>query len=268
TSGLMAAGAMSDISSIDSSDLTAEMYKGGPVIRYRKGGVIQRYAAGGDTDEDLLSEDGGTDTDDPTASAYWDQAQVNSLTNNSDPSRVPDLPTSIVNREEAGQQGQAPIQAPPLEPANIESAIAPADQPTTEQSPTEQPEQPAAPTEQPTEQPTEGSQRDIPPGSVQVAGPGGWGSAGYRDLTNISSPRVGGMGGMGRGYGYSVRGSSTLTGGGRRSLSPAITGGNPLYLPGGIADNDANHLGLAPINNTDGSPGVWLYNMVDNGIRA
>jgi hypothetical protein len=45
TTGLMAAGAMTDMAD---SDLTATMYRGGPVVRYRRGGVIRRYQDGGD----------------------------------------------------------------------------------------------------------------------------------------------------------------------------------------------------------------------------
>ena len=255
TTGLMAAGQMAQMSSMEDSDLTATMYRGGPVIRYRRGGVINRYQQGGDTDEDLLSEYGGTDTSDPMANAYWDQQRVAGLTNNSDPSRASDLPTSIINREAAQQgQGQPSIAPLPLEQptANpLSQSAQPSDQPI---QPSEEPTAP-----QPTDQPTQTG--GIPPGSVQVAGPGGWGSV--RSETNIPLPRVGGSMGMGGGMRMPRPSMSTIMrgGGGRQ---PTGIGHQPLYTP----PDDFNHVGLAPVTNQDGSPSVWLTNMIDNGVRA
>ena len=74
TSGLMTAGLMAQQANLD-EDLTANLYRGGPVVRYRRGGVVG-FARGGDTDDDLLAEYGGTDTDDPMANAYWDTQRV------------------------------------------------------------------------------------------------------------------------------------------------------------------------------------------------
>jgi len=230
---------------------------------YYKGGVIKRYAAGGDTD-DLLADYGGTDTDDPMANAYWDQQRVNQqLTNNSEASG-PDLTTSIQNRAmQPSPQDQGEVKLPPnpLEGLTLGEQPAAA-QPTA--PPSEQPTAPQPTTEQPTDQPT--SQSDIPPGSVQVAGPGGWGSV--RDLTNIPLPRVGGMGGTG-GMRMPRPSMSMLTGGGRgRTANVGRLGNQPLYTPDHISDDDFNHPGLAPISNSDGNPSVWLLNMVGNGVRA
>ena len=46
TSGLMAAGMMAQNAAIDDEDVTANLYRGGPVVRYRRGGVVG-FARGG-----------------------------------------------------------------------------------------------------------------------------------------------------------------------------------------------------------------------------
>jgi hypothetical protein len=263
TSGLMAAGMTAQMASMDDEDVTATMYKGGPVIRYRMGGVINRYAQGGDTD-DMLAEYGGTDTDDPMANAYWDQMRVNQqLTNNSERAG-PDLPTSIMNRAaQPTPQDQPGVQLPPAPDTTVgEQPAAPSAAPAA--APTDQPAAP--PSEEPTPpQPTQTGASDIPPGSVQVAGPGGWGSV--RSETTIPMPRVGSMGG---GLRMPRPSMSTIMrgGGGGRVANVGRLGNQPLYVPDNIASDDFNHPGIAPTHNADGNPSVWLLNMVDNGVRA
>ena len=100
---------------------------------------------------------------------------------------------------------------------------------------------------------------------MQVAGPGGWGSV--KSDTTFSLPRVGS-------YGWWYADASSvyvhaLTGGrGGRIANVGKLGNQPLYTPIPFGDEDYNHLGIAPVHNSDGTPGPWLLNMVDNGVRA
>ena len=246
TSGLMSAGQMSDM-----TDDTAYMWKGGPVIRYRRGGVV-RYQDGGDTDSDMLSEYGGTDTSDPMVDMQrmeymMDAGGGNKVTNNSD------LTTSIQQGVQLTPQEEQQLQPPPEPEHGFPGAAQPTGQP------------PAQPTAAPTDQPdttAPSAQSDIPPGSVQVAGPGGWGS--LKGETQFTMPRVSGSIGL-----RSPRmGLSMGTGGYHKVTGLGRNGDQSLYVPGYVGSEDFDAKGIAPLHNSDGSPGVWLLNMVDNGIRA
>ena len=216
----------------------------------------------------MLGEYGGTDTEDPAANVYWDQQRVAQITNNSE-GPTPDLTTSIQNRAAQPQQGDPPLAVPPPPDTSL-------GEPPEAAQPAATTEQPAATTEQPaaappsedttTPQPTTTGQSDIPPGSVQVAGPGGWGSV--KSDTTFPLPRVGG-GGMGGGMRMPHPSMSMLTGGrGGRIAKVGALGHQELYIPDHVGDQDFNHLGIAPTHNEDGTPGPWLLNMVDNGVRA
>jgi hypothetical protein len=208
--------------------------KGGP-IGYARGGVVG-FQYGGGTDE--WGDDGG----DPVG----DMMRLDAFTRDSDEggSQRQDLPTSIQ------QQATQPETSSPEGAMEMPPPGLPTEQGQGQPQPTDETPPPAAP----------GSQ--YPPGSYDVAGLGSSGLHAFAPgFSRPSSSMYGGRG-------MNMRMPSPWGGMSRSMTGVGRNRDQTLFVPPSLQGKDVDAMGIAPVNNPDGSPGVWLGSFLDNGTRA